>query len=870
MGLLNDGQVYTSLCRNQSLPKARHASIRTLAHPSEPQTILDASALVLSFPAPRTVTGEDVLELHVHGGTAIVSSILAAIATLSTKFSLRYAEPGEFTRRAFYNDRLDLTQVEALGSSLDAVTEEQRRVSVQGSRNGLGNTYENWRQMLLYARGELEALIDFSEDQHFDESSSDLAQSVALQIQELIEKIELHKVNAMRGELLRNGIRVSLLGSPNAGKSSILNRIVGRNAAIVSQEAGTTRDVVEVGIDLGGFLCRLGDTAGLRKALGDIDPLTTTEKPVGEIEQEGIRRARVQAEQSDVIIVVLPLVTSPPDAHASLNLDPEVVSTANGLAEQGKRLVIAINKVDLLHSAPTAGTDALSTSAGTLTKVTREDELAATVRRAIPSTLQKPIYFVSCTSAQANDVTHGRRDGTVTSSPPPSRPSTSDLGNFGRFVSGLIDTFRELTVALHPPEEEEGTRTSNNEADKALARGTSIWEDSLGATARQAHLLDTCHVELTRFLNLVGSANKQLSEASSISPPTTTTAIASPTSADGPAQHVRYPDSPDRQQHPSHSTVFNSPAHSHAHLHDMQQAGSTSDTGRSTSNPSISSASAATSTHTHKRSPTPALAPGTAPSPSRGAHAHPPPTPHTNGDNSAPPTRAACRTDADAEADAEADADAHAHAWQRGLGPAPAAAVEVDTAPGLDIRPLRAHGHMRTARTPPTNARVMRDPTSTPAVDTQRRAGGSGGSSDVHGIRGMPSFFPRQGVGDDESDGSSNSTRSLWDAAKEGALRKGSVSGGRQVDGARDGDEEEGVGAQQPIRAMDERSLDEADHVVLPQDEGGNGGSGDGGDEIDIVAAAEHLRAAAAALGKITGKGDEGDVEEVLGVVFEK
>lgn len=221
--------------------------------------------MVLYFPAPKTVTGEDLLELHVHGGTAIVRAVLAAIPRIpgtGPSQSIRYAEPGEFTRRAFANDRLDLTQVEALGDSLAASTEQQRRLSVRGTTNSLATRYENWRKLLLEARGELEALIDFSEDQHFDESIGELLGSVAAQVVSLRAALLAHQENAVRGELLRSGISLALLGAPNAGKSSLLNAVVGREAAIVSREAGTTRDVVEVGIDLGGFFAGWGIRRG--------------------------------------------------------------------------------------------------------------------------------------------------------------------------------------------------------------------------------------------------------------------------------------------------------------------------------------------------------------------------------------------------------------------------------------------------------------------------------------------------------------------------------------------------------------------------------------------------------------------------------
>lgn len=509
--------MHTALCHDQPLPKARTACLRTIHHPEDSNRILDASALVLFFPAPRTVTGEDILELHVHGGPAIVSSILGAIGYLSsTETQIRYAEPGEFTRRAFYNDRLDLTQVEALGDSLNAVTEEQRRLSVQIRSSRLGDTYEEWRRMLLHARGELEALIDFSEDQHFDESPAELAGNVGAQVRKLISQISYHRENAMRGELLRNGIVVSLIGTPNAGKSSLLNCIVGRNAAIVSEKAGTTRDIVEVGIDLGGFLCRLGDTAGLRKALEKGYEAIGLPEGMDEVEKEGIRRARAQAEQSNVVIVVLSIGRRPGALQPVLQLHSEVISTANRLAADGKHLLVVINKVDLLVPvtevlAPSANDSILT---GTSFKVTWQRKLVSAVRRAIPSVLADNVYLISCTRAQAAHRPNsqaGSLQSTDKASTSADTVSDEDPGNLHAFVSGLVQSFRDITTASQAKDEDRHPITA---ADHDLDGGVSIprtanpslWEESLGVTTRQRQLLETCQAELNHFLDLVPGA----------------------------------------------------------------------------------------------------------------------------------------------------------------------------------------------------------------------------------------------------------------------------------------------------------------------------------------------------------------------------
>ena len=333
------------------------AALRTLFDPTQPpssSSVLDPSALILYFPYPRTVTGEDVLELHLHGGPAIVKTVLAAVANCnSSEQPIRYAEPGEFTRRAFMNNRLDLPQIEALGDILAAETEQQRRVAVRGSSDALSKRFELWRQELLYARGELEALIDFAEDQHFDESPRELIDSVASQVRMLQRQIGLHIQNASRGELLRSGINLALLGAPNAGKSSLLNRIVGREAAIVSAEEGTTRDIVDVGVDIGGWYCKMGDMAGLRSESGN-HRLQQEKKPVtiSAVETEGIRRAKARALESDVIIVVLSLEyvedVGSNDGFCQLFMEPEVVKAVRRCQELGKCITLAINKSDRL------------------------------------------------------------------------------------------------------------------------------------------------------------------------------------------------------------------------------------------------------------------------------------------------------------------------------------------------------------------------------------------------------------------------------------------------------------------------------------------------------------------------------------------
>ncbi|KAE8351192.1 GTP-binding protein TrmE N-terminus-domain-containing protein [Aspergillus coremiiformis] len=445
-------QIYQALCPNASLPRPRIAAVRTLFDPTcEPSngSILDAGALVLYFPAPKTATGEEILELHLHGGPAVVKSVLTAISRTNRPHApVRYAEPGEFTRRAFMNNRLDLPQIEALGDTLSADTEQQRRLAVRGASDTLSRRYEQWRQQLLYARGELEALIDFAEDQHFDESSDELVLSVASQVQALRVQVGFHIQNASKGELLRHGIKIALLGAPNAGKSSLLNRIAGKEAAIVSTEEGTTRDIVDVGVDLGGWYCKLGDMAGIRSN-GSV--------MIGVVEQEGIRRAKARALESDVVIVVLSLQSGALGGMPQLSVEQEVVDAVNDCVKADKCVVIAINKCDHLPSGQSGPP--------------LPQQLVSTVGEVFPSVPQKRIFGISCREAQL--------DSTL---------ERNDPGHLQTFLRGLISTFEEIASPL------------GIEGDANGEYALSYWEDSLGVTHRQSSNLQNCMQHLDDFL----------------------------------------------------------------------------------------------------------------------------------------------------------------------------------------------------------------------------------------------------------------------------------------------------------------------------------------------------------------------------------
>jgi len=253
-------------------PHARRASLRPLRDAAGGK--LD-DALVLWFPGPASYTGEDCAELHLHGGRAVVEAVLEALSDLG----LRPAEPGEFTRRAFQNGKLDLAQAEAVADLVDAETEAQRTQALDQLGGALGRKYETWRGELVEALALLEAAIDFPDE--------DLPETVAEQarprIVRLLTELESALADAARGERVRDGWRIAVVGAPNAGKSSLFNWLVKREAAIVTETPGTTRDVIEATMTLDGFRVLLADTAGVRDT-------------ADAIEAEGVRRARAWAE----------------------------------------------------------------------------------------------------------------------------------------------------------------------------------------------------------------------------------------------------------------------------------------------------------------------------------------------------------------------------------------------------------------------------------------------------------------------------------------------------------------------------------------------------------------------------------------------
>ncbi|HYN40114.1 MAG TPA: tRNA uridine-5-carboxymethylaminomethyl(34) synthesis GTPase MnmE [Rhodospirillales bacterium] len=271
--------------------------------------------LILWFPAPASFTGEDVAELHIHGGRAVIDGVLEALGRYS---GLRPAEPGEFSRRAFANGKMDLTAAEGLADLVEAETAAQRRQALRQMQGGLARLYDAWRAQLLTALAHVEATIDFSDEDVPAELESGVHESLLA----LAAEISAHIDDGRRGERLRTGVDVAILGPPNAGKSSLLNALAGRAAAIVSPNPGTTRDVIEVALDLGGYPVLLADTAGVREGND-------------EIEREGVGRALARARAADIRVVVV-------DGAVWPRADPVTMALIDATS------LVVLNKADLL------------------------------------------------------------------------------------------------------------------------------------------------------------------------------------------------------------------------------------------------------------------------------------------------------------------------------------------------------------------------------------------------------------------------------------------------------------------------------------------------------------------------------------------
>src|ERR1700704_4101937 len=272
------GMALTLLARKVPAPRM---AARALLRDSNQQPIDDA--VVLWFPAPASATGEDVAEFHVHGGRAVLAALFAALSGFE---EMRAAEPGEFTRRAFENGKLDLTEAEGLDDLIHADTDRQRRQALRHLKGLLGDKARDWRAQIIEASALIEAGIDFSDE---DDVPAELIAPALAKIKALLGEIQQVLAAQGKSERLREGLVVAIAGPPNVGKSTLINQLARREVAIVSPHAGTTRDIIEVQLDLDGYPVTVIDTAGIRE----------TDDPV---EQEGVRRARARAAEADLVL----------------------------------------------------------------------------------------------------------------------------------------------------------------------------------------------------------------------------------------------------------------------------------------------------------------------------------------------------------------------------------------------------------------------------------------------------------------------------------------------------------------------------------------------------------------------------------------
>jgi tRNA modification GTPase len=311
-------------------PPPRQASLRKVRSPGTGE-LLDRG-LALWLPGPASFTGEDIAELHIHGGRAVTGRVIEALTSLR---GVRLAEPGEFARRAFENGRIDLTEVEGLADLIAAETEAQARQAIAQAEGGARALYESWREELVKAQALAEAGLDFADEA---DVAADAAVQADASVAKLLAAMSTHLADR-RGERLRDGFRVVIAGPPNAGKSSLLNALAQRDVAIVSEEAGTTRDVIEVHLDLGGLPVIVTDTAGIREA-------------EGAVEAEGIRRTLQRVEDADLVLWVV-------DATADRN------STTERPAVVGNsRQITVLNKTDLANAGLLPSGIALSAKTG--------------------------------------------------------------------------------------------------------------------------------------------------------------------------------------------------------------------------------------------------------------------------------------------------------------------------------------------------------------------------------------------------------------------------------------------------------------------------------------------------------------------------
>lgn len=322
--------IYNRLTLSNSTPKHRLASVRKiydLKSESGNKILLD-ECLILFFKSPKSYTGEDLLELHLHGGTAVINRVLRTISKMhSPQAPVRLAEPGEFSKRAFQNQRFDLTEVEGINTLIHAETEMQRISALTSMKGETNVLFNQWRDKILKDIALLTTVIDFGEDHDIDEIN-DLFDDVAANVKSLQLEIEEYLIKIKKSQVLLDGIKIALIGPPNAGKSSLLNVLAQDDKAIVSSIAGTTRDAMEVPLDVNGYKIVVGDTAGIRES-SDV------------IEREGIKRAKKKSMASDINILILPA--------DDLSIENDFLMHAHELVkDKDKDIMVIINKCDLI------------------------------------------------------------------------------------------------------------------------------------------------------------------------------------------------------------------------------------------------------------------------------------------------------------------------------------------------------------------------------------------------------------------------------------------------------------------------------------------------------------------------------------------
>ncbi|KAF0852769.1 mitochondrial tRNA modification GTPase TrmE [Andalucia godoyi] len=401
--------------------------------------LIDHHALAVYFPGPQTATGEDVAELHVHGSRAVISACLSCLLRIP---ELKPAEPGEFTRRALLNGKLDLAQAEALADLLQSDTRLQLQQSVQGAAGALSRRIYSWRAVISDCTAHLQALIDFADDDTNAVPQNLLSTSIVPRLKHLYAEMEhVMRVSSANAPMVRDGVSVALIGAPNAGKSSLLNRLTGTSASIVSPIAGTTRDVVSVTVDVEGFLVTFMDTAGIRETFSD------------EVERQGVERARNTAKSAQILIMVLDVaemhakgITDASEAHEVWNVlqdalrerwrhfDSQATSSSSespgGVASLGThsylQTMVIFNKMDLVadvdsvvfrddwkKSAQRAVASVYRErlpDAGASAPSDRQQQLR-TIQQELEAQGELTVFFVSCDQSNSVNSSNGGKTG---------------------------------------------------------------------------------------------------------------------------------------------------------------------------------------------------------------------------------------------------------------------------------------------------------------------------------------------------------------------------------------------------------------------------------------------------------------------------